>query len=75
MKVTSSKKVTKNEKKFLKKTTCHYSETAWHCIGFFCGQTTLSLQPYDCNAQIICIGCCPIVVGCFKKIKIKRTYV
>jgi hypothetical protein len=50
MKVTSSKKVTKNEKKFLKKTTCHYSETARHCIGFFCGQTTLSLQPYDCNA-------------------------
>jgi hypothetical protein len=50
MKVTSSKKITKNEKKFLKKTACHYSETAWHCIGFFCGQTTLSLQPYDCNA-------------------------
>jgi hypothetical protein len=70
MKVTSIKKVTKSEKKFLKKqlaTTLKHLALHW----IFCGQTALSLRLYDCNAQIICIGCSTVMVGCFKKVKKK----
>jgi hypothetical protein len=43
--------------------------------GFFCGQTALSLRPYDCNAHIIPIGCFSVMSWLFEKVKKNRSYV
>jgi hypothetical protein len=56
-------------KKYIKKNSLplHSNNLALHWI--FCGQTALSLWPYDCNAHIICIGYLTVGGGCYKKWK------
>ncbi len=48
---------------------------AWNCTGFFCGQTALSLRPYDYNVHIICTSYLPAGGNCYEKARKKKSYV
>jgi hypothetical protein len=57
-------------------------KTAWHSLvkslalhRVFCGQTALSLRPYDCNARITKIGYLQRGAWLFEKVKKNRSSV